>query len=383
MGSHFKILLLLFCFTFVLSCLSLEMSETEEKPLTSEEKLFTSEEQIGRKDGCPCQEDRKAIMTFCCSLFISFCLGFVWRHLVGLYYSRNTGSEISKKQTERVLSKLLEEGGIPVKSRTVRAYVDTIQKCSPWLFKEELLNISQWNHHGEDLKRIEKKSPGTLPVGTLPLWTFISCLLSPKPSVQTMVEEGEDIMIQVKEKVSQVSQTEKESVKQKKPSGGKVQQETATNTFLSPEGVSVQPTAPPLQETATNTFLSPEGESVQPTAPPPYAGRPPTPTVDSWDPETRSQILTCPVFEAGGQRFYQVLNFKTVKQLKEAVTTYGPQAPFTVSLVESINNLNMTPADWANMCKAVLNGGQYLLWKVANEEFCKETARRNAAAGYP
>ncbi|XP_058430230.1 endogenous retrovirus group K member 6 Gag polyprotein-like [Marmota monax] len=63
--------------------------------------------------------------------------------------------------------------------------------------------------------------------------------------------------------------------------------------------------------------------------------------------------------------------------------TYGPQAPFTVSMVESINNLNMTPADWANMCKAVLNGGQYLLWKVANEEFCKETARRNAAAGYP
>ncbi|KAG3284051.1 hypothetical protein H1C71_041774, partial [Ictidomys tridecemlineatus] len=77
------------------------------------------------------------------------------------------------------------------------------------------------------------------------------------------------------------------------------------------------------------------------------------------------------------------LNFKTVKELKEAVTTYGPQAPFTVSLVESINNLNMTPADWANMCKAVLNGGQYLLWKVANEEFCKEMARRNAAAGYP
>ncbi|XP_058441272.1 igE-binding protein-like [Marmota monax] len=214
-----------------------------------------------------------------------------------------------------------------------------------------------------------------------------------------MVEEGEDILIQVKEKVSQVSQTEemiqvkekasqasqteKESVKQKKPSGGKLQQETATNTFLSPEGVSVQPTAPPLQETATNTFLSPEGVSVQPTAPPPYAGRPPTPAVDSWDPETRSQILTCPVFEAGGQRFYQVLNFKSVKQLKEAVTTYGPQAPFTVSMVESINNLNMTPADWANMCKAVLNGGQYLLWKVANEEFCKETARRNAAAGYP
>ncbi|XP_058435622.1 igE-binding protein-like [Marmota monax] len=251
MGSHFKILLL-FCFAFVLSCLSLEMSETEEKPLTSEE-------QIGRKGRWTFQEDRKAIiMIFCCSNFVSFCLSFVWRHLVGLYYSYSRN-------------------------------------------------------------------------------------------------------IQVKGKVSRASQTEEESLEQKKPSGGKLQQETATNTFLSPEGVSVQPTAPP-----------------------PYAGRPPTSVVDRWDPETGPQRSACSVFEqAGGQRIHHVLDFKTVKQLKEAVTTYGPQAPFTVNMVKSITNLNMMPADWASMCKAVLNRGQYLLWKVANEEFCTETARQNAAAGYP
>ncbi|XP_077899262.1 uncharacterized protein LOC144376240 [Ictidomys tridecemlineatus] len=432
MGSHSKIPLL-FCFIFVLTCLSLEMSEREEKPLTSGEKLFAFEEQIGRKDGCICQEDRKAvIMILCGSLFIGFCLGFVWRHLVGLYYSRNTGSAISKKQTERVLSKLLEEGSFPVKPRAVRAYVDVIQEYSPWLFKEGLLDISQWNHHGEDLKRIEKNNPGTLPVGTLSLWTLVSSLLSPKPSVQTEVEEEEDILIQVEEEVSQVSQTEEKiqvkarasqkeekiqvkekvfrdseteegSLEQKNLSGEKLKQvtanktlllesvsvqptapplqETATNSILSPEGVSVQPTAPPLQETATNSTLSPEGISVQSTAPPPYAKRLPTPAVDSLDPETGSQV--CPVFEVGGQRTYQGLNFKSVKELKEAVATYGPQAPFTVSLVESITNLSMTPADWASLCKAVLNGGQYLLWKVANEEFCKETASRNAAAGYP
>ncbi|XP_077871518.1 uncharacterized protein LOC144364971 [Ictidomys tridecemlineatus] len=432
MGSHSKSPLL-FCFVFVLTFLSLEMSKREEKPLTSEEKLFASEEQIGRKDGCICQEDRKAvIMILCGSIFIGFCLGLVWCYLAGLYYSRNTGSAISKKQTERVLSKLLEEGSFPVKSRAVRAYVDVIQEYSPWLFKEELLDISQWNHHGEDLKRIEKNNPGTLPVGTLTLWTYISDLLSPKPSVQTEVEEEEDILIQVEEEVSQVSQTEEkiqvkarasqkeekiqvkekvfrdseteeESLEQKNLSGEKLKQETAnktlllesisvqptapplqetaTNSILSPEGVSVQPTAPPLLETATNSTLSPEGISVQSTAPPPYAKRLPTPAVDSWDPETGSQV--CPVFEVGGQRTYQGLNFKSVKELKEAVTTYGPQAPFTVSLVESITNLSMTPADWASLCKAVLNGGQYLLWKVANEEFCKETASRNAAAGYP
>ncbi|XP_077889182.1 endogenous retrovirus group K member 6 Gag polyprotein-like [Ictidomys tridecemlineatus] len=115
-----------------------------------------------------------------------------------------------------------------------------------------------------------------------------------------------------------------------------------------------------------------------------WPSTPSTPVLDRWDPETGPQRFACPVLEhAGGQRIHHALDFKTVKQLKEAVTTYGPQAPFTVSMVESITNLDMTPADWDGVCKSVLNGGQYLLWKVANEEFCRETARRNAAAGYP
>ncbi|KAG3276568.1 hypothetical protein H1C71_037176, partial [Ictidomys tridecemlineatus] len=97
--------------------------------------------------------------------------------------------------------------------------------------------------------------------------------------------------IQVQEKVFQASETEEGSLEQKKPSGEKLQQETANNIFLS-QSESVQPTAPPL----------PEGISVQSTAPPPYARRPPTPAVDSWDPETESQV--CPVFEVGGQRIH-------------------------------------------------------------------------------
>ncbi|XP_058437531.1 adenylate kinase 4, mitochondrial isoform X1 [Marmota monax] len=170
-----------------------------------------------------------------------------------------------------------------------------------------------------------------------------------------------DILDQAKEKVSRASQTEEENLKEKGLLGKRPQQEAVTNSVLSQEGV-IQPTAPPMET----------------------AEWPSNHVVDKWDPETGPQRLACPVLEqAGGQRIHRALDFKTVKQLKEAVTTYGPQAPFTVSMVESITNLDMTPADWASMCKSVLNGGQYLLWKVANEEFCTETARRNAAAGYP
>ena len=59
-----------------------------------------------------------------------------------------------------------------------------------------------------------------------------------------------------------------------------------------------------------------------------------------------------------------------------------PRAPFAVSMVESITTLDLTPSDWVSLCRAVLHGGQYLMWKVTNQELCAETAHRNAAAGF-
>ena len=55
------------------------------------------------------------------------------------------------------------------------------------------------------------------------------------------------------------------------------------------------------------------------------------------------------------------LNFKEMKQLKEAVAVYGSQAPFTLAMVESFAALNLTPSDWQQLCRAVLSGGDYLL----------------------
>lgn len=81
------------------------------------------------------------------------------------------------------------------------------------------------------------------------------------------------------------------------------------------------------------------------------------------------------------QRYHQALDFKLIKSLKEAATTYGPQAAFTVSLVESVASLNLTPDNWANVARAALSGGQYLTFKTAWQEFSQDTARRNIAAG--
>jgi hypothetical protein len=64
-------------------------------------------------------------------------------------------------------------------------------------------------------------------------------------------------------------------------------------------------------------------------------------------------------------------------------STYGDQAAFTITQVESLQWYCMTPFDWQNLCKAVLSGGGYLTWKTAYIEHVVEQAAANAAAGLP
>ncbi|KAK1346492.1 hypothetical protein QTO34_000348, partial [Cnephaeus nilssonii] len=61
---------------------------------------------------------------------------------------------------------------------------------------------------------------------------------------------------------------------------------------------------------------------------------------------------------------YRRLNLKHLKDLKAAVSNYGPTAPFTITLLESLT-------------RATLSGGDYVLWGTDFVENCRETAQRN------
>lgn len=74
------------------------------------------------------------------------------------------------------------------------------------------------------------------------------------------------------------------------------------------------------------------------------------------------------------------LTFKELKALKEAVSSYGALAPFTVAMFGVTSNL--TPSDWQQLCRAVLSGGDYLLWRGEYQEQCFATTRLNAQAGH-
>lgn len=95
-----------------------------------------------------------------------------------------------------------------------------------------------------------------------------------------------------------------------------------------------------------------------------------------------------PVFErtnAAGQqeRFHQPVAFKQLKELKMACAQYGPTAPFTEEILESLALDAMPPADWKSLAKACLSGGDYLLWRTEFVAQCQSTAVLNRTQGIP
>jgi hypothetical protein len=102
--------------------------------------------------------------------------------------------------------------------------------------------------------------------------------------------------------------------------------------------------------------------------------------------QNMSDMLAFPVVEVVDQqdtraRHYQTLDFKLIKELKTAVVQYGPSAPFTQALLNTVVESHLTPSGWKTLCKAILSGGDFLLWDSEWRDASKKTATLNAQAG--
>ncbi|AOS48102.1 gag protein [Simian retrovirus 8] len=79
-------------------------------------------------------------------------------------------------------------------------------------------------------------------------------------------------------------------------------------------------------------------------------------------------------------RHHNGFDFTIIKELKTAASQYGATAPYTLAIVESVADNWLTPADWNTLVRAVLSGGDHLLWKSEFFENCRDTAKRNQQA---
>lgn len=280
------------------------------------------------------------------------------------------GSETSKFRMQQPLRELLKNHGTPLKEKTAKVFLDTVERVSPWFLDEGLLNTLQWEQLGEDLHIADRQNP--LPVGTMAIWSLIkSCLQdkNKKPSLTEPLAEGRQVLEEIKEERSYLSQnSEKGTNSDEELSEGELSGEELEKRVQrlrldeKPPLVPVLPSAPPINREPPHE-ASGFGLRLE------------------W---SHLGSVAYPVFEdAQNQRCHQPLDFKIVKQLKEAVSTYGPQSAFTIALVDTLTSLNLVPQDWTNLARAALSGGQYLMWKTSWQEISTDTARRNAAAGNP
>ncbi|XP_012886183.1 PREDICTED: LOW QUALITY PROTEIN: endogenous retrovirus group K member 9 Pol protein-like [Dipodomys ordii] len=83
------------------------------------------------------------------------------------------------------------------------------------------------------------------------------------------------------------------------------------------------------------------------------------------------------------QRTRQPIQFKQIRDLKNACAQYGPTAPFTQVILETLSTDALCPNDWKQLARACLSGGDYLLWKSEFVEQCQATAEVNRANNIP
>ncbi|XP_063086191.1 endogenous retrovirus group K member 113 Gag polyprotein-like [Cavia porcellus] len=93
------------------------------------------------------------------------------------------------------------------------------------------------------------------------------------------------------------------------------------------------------------------------------------------------EIFPVQVAMGQGRNVWEPFEIKQIRELKNAVTTFGPTAPYTIAMLENLSSGPLTPADWIQLAKACLPSGSYLDWRAWYAEFSAEQAEKNANRG--
>ena len=101
---------------------------------------------------------------------------------------------------EEPLWALLRANGTPLKAKTARAFLHSVEKHVQWFLNEGRITAPLWERLGNDLRKADQAEP--LPVGTIPIWSLVrGCLKEDKPSCREAIREGEEVLEDVWEEI--------------------------------------------------------------------------------------------------------------------------------------------------------------------------------------
>ncbi|KAL6030073.1 hypothetical protein STEG23_015688 [Scotinomys teguina] len=118
-----------------------------------------------------------------------------------------------------------------------------------------------------------------------------------------------------------------------------------------------------------------------PSAPPPYSGVGRSHFIKG---KIWSRLAAAfPVFENSvtQERVYEPVSYKQLKDLMEAVKTYGVTATYTTALLRRLTVNAMTPTDWYEVARTCLNHGQFLDFRSIVLDKAQAQYRKNVQDG--
>lgn len=346
------------------------------------------------------------------------------------------GSAFSKDKLAAELEELLHQLGKPVKTRMIRNFVKAVQSSSPWFIVSGSLSVPDWEQVKANLQSCLQKDPENFPIANFSLWRLVrDSLFSDKMEVKKQLKEVQNTFEEIQEREVLLSvEASTESSSEATSSEATLNE---TSSLEESEAGSLENEASSSEENEASSSVVSENKRdeekiflkqeireikrklkkagidkhfsgklsnswqppyapnfVTPTAPPEEeaVGHSPNkypmrPWSDSPTDQPVGGVRCFPVIEVpvrGGppRREHQPLQFKDLKNIKQAVKDYGAQAPFTLALVESFSSLNLTPSDWMQLCRSALDGGDFLLWRGDFQDRCRNFAEQNAAVGH-
>uniref|UniRef100_UPI00402B82DD LOW QUALITY PROTEIN: endogenous retrovirus group K member 10 Gag polyprotein-like n=1 Tax=Arvicanthis niloticus TaxID=61156 RepID=UPI00402B82DD len=339
------------------------------------------------------------------------------------------GQENSKQAYACSLRELLQTGGAGFSDSVLEDFLAEVDSCCPWFPQEGTLNKKSWEMVGEVLRTTRADS------NTLCLWKLVKDAIDNKidketsqalATAQAQLEEFQELPskspctkrgtlnpksgkcrpstpspAQIKEIGDSDNKSELEEGADLKKGGSKYHKEWPLYAPSAPPMVldaaeaaqmdmkvhklemeiKLQKLTNELQELKCLSGAKRSDDSEMRQSPLERAVN-----QAHRDGQDTSDVLAFPVADLIDQqnrrtRQYQPLEFKVIKQLKSAVSQYGPDCPFTQALLDTVVEANLMPQDWKTLCKATLSGGDYLLWSSEWRDASKKTAMMNAQAG--
>lgn len=279
-----------------------------------------------------------------------------------------------------LLIPLLKAGGARVSDQRLEELLNAIEVHCSWYPNSGTLDLKTWVKVGTELRGLYHKGV-SLPVTIWATWRLIRSVLE---LLQTDEEdEGEEEIQESEEKEEGSLEAPTIIPKALYPSLENCHASSGPLLDLPPlPTLRMCERDRPAQQEKKTAFLSTKR------APPPPSGGSQEP-LSALEKCIRQALLEGDLdalaFQvrmgpAARESLHEPFPFKLLKEIKQAVTQYGPTCPYTMGLIQGVAvAYQLIPRDWNNLAKTCLSSLQFFQFKTWWDDGAETQARRNKA----